>query len=129
MTPGPVEVSPRVLSAMAQPVIYHYYPRFVEFFDETVKKLGQVFQVSGDKHPDVLILQGEGVLGLEASIICTINPGDKVLVFENGPFGKWFGEFVKNVGATPSISIKTPKNSSTKKRQRISLKKIGTPLR
>jgi aspartate aminotransferase-like enzyme len=46
-------------------------------------------------------LQGEGVLGLEASIICSINPGEKVLVFENGPFGKWFGEFVKNVGATP----------------------------
>jgi aspartate aminotransferase-like enzyme len=101
MTPGPVEVSPRVLSAMAQPVIYHYYPGFVEFFEETVEKLGRVFQVSGDKHRDVLILQGEGVLGLEASIICTINPGEKVLVFENGPFGKWFGEFVKNAGATP----------------------------
>ena len=101
MTPGPVEVSPRVLSAMAQPVIYHYYPGFVEFFADAVKKLGQVFQVSGDKHRDVLLLQGEGVLGLEASIACTINPGEKVLVFENGPFGKWFGEFVKNIGATP----------------------------
>jgi aspartate aminotransferase-like enzyme len=101
MTPGPVEVSPRVLSAMAQPVIYHYYPGFVEFFDETVRKLGQVFQVMRDKHCDVLILQGEGVLGLEASVICSINPGEKVLVFENGPFGKWFGEFVKNAGATP----------------------------
>ncbi len=69
MTPGPVEVSPRVLSALAQPVIYHYYPNFVEFFDETTKKMAQVFQVSGDT--DVLILQGEGVLGLEAAVVCT----------------------------------------------------------
>ncbi len=99
MTPGPVEVSPRVLSALAQPVIYHYYPAFVEFFDETVKKMAKVFRVA-DK-TDVLILQGEGVLGLEAAVVCSINPGEKVLVLENGPFGKGFGEFVKNVGGVP----------------------------
>lgn len=99
MTPGPVEVSPRVLSALAQPVIYHYYPAFVEFFDQTVKKMAQVFGVSSET--DVLILQGEGVLGLEASVVCSINPGEKILVLENGPFGKGFGEFVKNVGAIP----------------------------
>ena len=99
MTPGPVEVSPRVLSALAQPVIYHYYPGFVEFFDETVKKMARIFQVSSKT--DVLILQGEGVLGLEASVVCSINPGEKVLVLENGPFGKWFGEFVKNAGGIP----------------------------
>jgi aspartate aminotransferase-like enzyme len=99
MTPGPVEVSPRVLSALAQPVIYHYYPGFVEFFDETVKKMARVFKVSGKT--DVLILQGEGVLGLEAAVACSVNPGDKVLVLENGPFGKGFGEFVKNAGGMP----------------------------
>jgi pyridoxamine--pyruvate transaminase len=99
MTPGPVEVSPRVLSALAQPVIYHYYPGFVEFFDETVKKMTRLFKIS--RGTDVLILQGEGVLGLEAAVVCSVNPGEKVLVFENGPFGKWFGEFVKNAGAVP----------------------------
>ncbi len=99
MTPGPVEVSPRVLSALAQPVIYHYYPGFVEFFDETVKKMTRVFQVSSKT--DVLILQGEGVLGLEAAVVCSINPGEKVLVLENGPFGKGFGAFVKNAGGIP----------------------------
>jgi aspartate aminotransferase-like enzyme len=99
MTPGPVEVSPRVLSALAQPVVYHYYPGFVEFFDETVKKMARVFRTSDDT--DVLILQGEGVLGLEASVVCSVNPGEKVIVLENGPFGKGFGEFVKNAGAVP----------------------------
>ncbi|MDG6905994.1 MAG: alanine--glyoxylate aminotransferase family protein [Nitrososphaerota archaeon] len=98
MTAGPVEVSPRVLSALAQPSIYHYYGGFVEFFEETTRKMARVFQV-GDH--DTLLLQGEGVLGLEASVMCTINPGEKVIVFENGPFGKWFGDYVKNAGARP----------------------------
>ncbi len=98
MTPGPVEVSPRVLSALAQPSVHHYYPKFIELFDSTTDKLSKVF---GTKKENVLILQGEGVLGLEASVACTVNPGDKVLVFENGPFGRWFGEYVSNAGATP----------------------------
>jgi aspartate aminotransferase-like enzyme len=98
MTAGPVEVSPRVLAALSQPSIYHYYHGFIELFEETTKKMAQVFQ-AGDR--DVLILQGEGVLGLEASIACTVNPGEKVIVFDNGPFGKWFGDYVKNAGAEP----------------------------
>jgi aspartate aminotransferase-like enzyme len=101
MTPGPVEVSPRVLSALAEPVIYHYYPGFVEFFDETGKKMARVFQVRKDT--DVLILQGEGVLGLEAAVVCSVNPGEKVLVFENGPFGKAFANFVKNARGVPVL--------------------------
>lgn len=99
MTPGPVEVSPRVLSALAQPVIYHYYPPFVEFFGETVEKVSKIFRVSNDT--SVLILQGEGVIGLEAGVVDTVNPGEKVLVFENGPFGKGFGSFVTNAGGIP----------------------------
>ena len=99
MTPGPVEVSPRVLSALAQPSIYHYYHGFVEFFDETLGKMRQVFKAPSDL--DVLLLQGEGVLGLEAAVKCSINPGEKVVVFENGPFGKWFGDYVKNCGGKP----------------------------
>ncbi len=98
MTAGPVEVSPRVLSALSEQAIYHYYDGFVEFFAETTKKMAKVFRSSNS---DTLILQGEGVLGLESSIVCTINPGEKVLVFENGPFGKWFSDYVKNVGAKP----------------------------
>ncbi|MDG6994526.1 MAG: alanine--glyoxylate aminotransferase family protein [Nitrososphaerota archaeon] len=98
MTAGPVEVSPRVLSALAQPSIYHYYGGFIELFEETTKKMSEIFQA---RDRDTLILQGEGVLGLEASVACTINPGEKVIVFENGPFGKWFGDYVKNAGAEP----------------------------
>lgn len=105
MTPGPVEVSPRVLSAIAQPVIYHYYEGFIEFFEETIKKTSRLFHTDPQ---DTLILQGEGILGLEVAVACTVNPGEKVLVVENGPFGKWFGEFVKNAGGTPVYFSEEP---------------------
>jgi aspartate aminotransferase-like enzyme len=105
MTAGPVEVSPRVLSALAQPTVYHYYPKFIEFFDSTTDKLAKVFRT---KKENVLILQGEGVLGLEASIACTIDPGEKVLVFENGPFGAWFADYVTNAGGNPVFFHEEP---------------------
>ena len=97
MTPGPVEVSPRVLQAMSRPQIYHYYENFVEFFAETTEKMRKIYQTKND----VLILQGEGVLGLEAAVMNTINPGDKVLVLDSGPFGKWFSFYVQNAEGKP----------------------------
>ncbi len=94
MTPGPVEVSPRVLAALSSPQIYHYYPGFIEFYGETAEKVKRVFQT---RH-DVVIMQGEGVLGLEAAVANILNPGDKVVVCDSGPFGKWFGVYVENHG-------------------------------
>jgi aspartate aminotransferase-like enzyme len=99
MTTGPVEVSPGVLAALSQPTTYHYYPKFIELFDATTEKLAKVFRAGGKN--DILIMQGEAVLGLEASIASTINPGEKVLILENGPFGNGFGEYVANAGGTP----------------------------
>jgi pyridoxamine--pyruvate transaminase len=98
MTPGPVEISPRVLAALSQPSIYHYDAGFIELFKECTEKTRKIFD---SRDGDVLLLQGEGVLGLEAAVTCTIDKGESVLVFENGPFGKQFGEYVKNIGAHP----------------------------
>lgn len=94
MTPGPVEVSPRVLSALSKPQIYHYYPGFISFFEETLGKIKEVFQTKYD----TILMQGEGVLGLEAAVANVVEEGDKVLVCDSGPFGKWFGIYVENVG-------------------------------
>lgn len=99
MTPGPVECSPRVLEALSRPQIYHYYPGFVSLFEDTLEKLRKVYQTNGD----VVILQGEGVLGLEASVANVISRGDKVLVCDSGPFGKWFSLYVENYGGIPEL--------------------------
>jgi pyridoxamine--pyruvate transaminase len=103
MTPGPVECSPRVLEALSRPQIYHYYPSFVSFFEDTLEKLRKVYQTK----EDVLILQGEGVLGLEAAVANVVNPGDRVLVCDSGPFGKWFSVYVKNYKAVP-VEVSVP---------------------
>lgn len=102
MTPGPLEVSPRVLSALARPPTYSYYKGFIDLFTETTDKMKRIFQTRSD----VLILQGEGVLGLEAAVANTVDPGDKVLVLDSGPFGKWFGEYVVNFeGRVTEVSV------------------------
>ena len=107
MTPGPVEISPRVLSALARPEVYHYYKGFIDLFAETTEKMKKIYQTKNE----VLIMQGEGVLGLEAAVLNTINPGDKVLVLDNGPFGKWFGIYVENAGGKP-VYLTSPNNEA-----------------
>jgi len=92
MTPGPVEVSPRTLRALSSPITHHYSPGFIDFFQETTQKLKKVFQTK----KDLIIMQGEAVVGLEAAVANILDPGDRVLVLDNGPYGAWFGIYVEN---------------------------------
>ncbi|MBE0478171.1 alanine--glyoxylate aminotransferase family protein [Candidatus Aerophobetes bacterium] len=94
MTPGPVEISPRTLQALSLPVTHHYSPEFIELFQGTVGKLKRIFQTA----KDLIIMQGEAVVGLEAAVANILNPGDRVLVLDNGPYGAWFGIYVENHG-------------------------------
>jgi len=71
---------------------HHYYEGFIDFFAQTTENIKQIFQT----HNEVLILQGEASLGLEAAVMNTVNPGDKVLVLNSGPFGKSFRNYVQN---------------------------------
>lgn len=93
MTPGPTEVSPRVLKALASPLVHHYYGGFIELFDDTINNLKKVYQTKND----VVILQGEGVLALEASVRSILSKGDRLLLLNSGPFGKSFGGYAKGV--------------------------------
>jgi len=92
MTPGPTYVSENVRSAMAQPIINPDIDlQFYEIYKETTTLLQQIMKTEND----VLILDGEGILGLEASCASLIEEGDRVLVLSNGIFGEGFGDFVK----------------------------------
>ena len=94
MTPGPVEVSARTLKALSSPVTHHYSSEFIDIFQETTEKLKKVFQTK----KDLIIMQGEAVVGLEAAVANILDPGDRVLVLDNGPYGAWFGTYVENHG-------------------------------
>ncbi|MBX3069203.1 MAG: alanine--glyoxylate aminotransferase family protein [Thermomicrobiales bacterium] len=91
---GPVEVPERTRRDLSKPVLYHYDPAFKEEFAHTSDLLKQVFRTNYD----VVIMQGEAILGLEAAAASLIQPGDKVLNLVSGVFGKWFEFFIDKFG-------------------------------
>ena len=103
MAAGPVDVTERTLRDMARPVMYHYDPAFIEFFAHTCGLLQQVFRTEYD----VVIMQGEAILGLEAAAASLIQPGDKVLNLVSGVFGKWFQDFIEKYGGE-TIELAVP---------------------
>ncbi|MFN8593039.1 MAG: alanine--glyoxylate aminotransferase family protein [Thermomicrobiales bacterium] len=104
---GPVEVTGQTLREMARPVLYHYDPAFIELFAHTSELLKQVFRTEYD----VVIMQGEAILGLEAAAAGLLSPGDKVLNLVSGVFGKWFEDFIHKYGGE-TIEIAVPYNDA-----------------
>jgi pyridoxamine--pyruvate transaminase len=104
---GPVELSERTLREQSRPVLYHYDPAFIELYERTCRLLQQVFQTQYD----VVIMQGEAVLGLEAAAACLFSPGDKVLNLVSGVFGKWYQLFIEKYGAE-TIELAVPYNEA-----------------
>lgn len=98
MTPGPTYVNEKVRGAMAQEITNpDLDAAFYEFYLETCQQLQKLMHTKNE----VLILSGEGILGLEAACASLIEPGDRVLCIDNGIFGKGFGDFVKMYGGVP----------------------------
>ena len=70
---GPVQVMDQTLRDAARPVLYHYDPAFIEFFAHTSRLAKQVFRTEYD----VVIMQGEAILGLEAAAAGLLSPGTR----------------------------------------------------
>jgi aspartate aminotransferase-like enzyme len=95
MTPGPTFVADSVRKAMAQPITSPIVDdSFFDFYKDTTELLQQIMETKND----VLILNGEGILGLEATCASLTERGDRVLVLSNGIFGEGFGEFIEMYG-------------------------------
>lgn len=88
---GPTMASPRVLAALGSPITYHYDPEFLDAFRRTERKLAEIFVTRND----VLLMQGEAVLGLEAAARALVAPGTAVLNLVSGVFGKGMGHWLK----------------------------------
>jgi pyridoxamine--pyruvate transaminase len=95
LSAGPVAATPRVLGALGSSIVYHYDPAFLERFRATERKLAEVFLTKND----VLLMQGEAVLGLEAAARGLVRPGTRVLNLVQGVFGKGMGYWLKDFGA------------------------------
>ena len=98
LTPGPTELAEATRMAMARPILNPDLDTdFFQFFRELTAKLQRLMHTK----EDVLILNGEGILGLEAAVAALVEPGDEVLVLDNGFFGHGFADFVSMYGGKP----------------------------
>lgn len=97
MGPGPSDVHPRVLSAMARPTVGHLDPTFVDMMDEVKILLRYAFQT---KNTLTMPVSGPGSAGMETCFVNLIEPGDTVVVCQNGVFGGRMKENVERYGAT-----------------------------
>src|SRR5206468_1868907 len=95
LSAGPTMAWPRVLAAQGAQITYHYDPAFIEAFRRTEQKLAEIFLTKSD----VLLMQGEAVLGLEAAARSLVQPGTPVLNLVSGVFGKGMGYWLTGFGA------------------------------
>ena len=95
MGPGPSDVPPRVLQALAAPCIGHLDPYFVSVMDETQRLLRHLFQT---ENALTIPVSGTGSAGLETCFVNLVEPGDEVVVCVNGVFGMRMADVVERLG-------------------------------
>lgn len=97
MGPGPSDVNPRILEAMSRPTIGHLDPEFVDMMDAMKDMLRYAFQTD---YALTMPVSAPGSAGMETCFVNLVEPGDKVLVCQNGVFGGRMKENVERSGAT-----------------------------
>lgn len=96
MGPGPSDVSPRVLSALARPTVGHLDPTFIGMMDEVKSLLQYAFKT---KNTYTMAISAPGSAGMEACFVNLLTPDDTVVVCRNGVFGARMIENVQRIGA------------------------------
>src|SRR3990167_4971074 len=100
MGPGPSLVHPRVLSAMAKPTIGHLDPEFIVMMEQLKQLLQYVFQT---KNSHTLVISGPASAGMEMCFVNLVEPGDKIIVCENGIFGQRMKSMVERCRGIPIL--------------------------
>jgi len=93
--PGPTPCPVDVLQVMSRQMINHRGGEFQQILSDVTAKLKQLFQTKDD----AFLLTGSGTGGLEAAIVNTLSPGDKVLSVAIGVFGERFASIAQQFGA------------------------------
>ena len=97
MGPGPSDVNPRILEAMSRPTIGHLDPVFVDMMDQMKELLRYAFQTRNEL---TMPVSAPGSAGMETCFVNLVQPGDTVIVCQNGVFGGRMKENVERCGAT-----------------------------
>lgn len=92
--PGPSNVPDRILHAIAHPTIDHRGPQFQKISEEVLLGVRRIFKTTGP----VLIFPTSGTGAWEAALMNSLNPGDKILMFETGHFATLWHNMAKKFG-------------------------------
>ena len=93
--PGPIPVPPDILEDMSRPMINHRGPEYKDLLLSATDRLKRVFETEGD----VWIITGSGTAAMEAAVVNTLSPGDKVINATIGVFGNRFTDIASAFGA------------------------------
>jgi pyridoxamine--pyruvate transaminase len=96
LTAGPNDLSADVLAALGSPILYHYDPVFLDRFRRAEAQVREIFRTTSH---EIILMQGEAVLGLEAAARAVVEPGMACLNLVSGVFGKGFGYWLTAIGA------------------------------
>ncbi|MBK8525136.1 MAG: alanine--glyoxylate aminotransferase family protein [Betaproteobacteria bacterium] len=102
--PGPSDMNPRVMTALAQPAIGYLDPAFVTMMEELKELMRYAYQTT---NPLTFPMSGPGSVGMEACFVNLVEPGDKVIVCRNGVFGGRMLENVERCGGVPVVLEET----------------------
>ncbi len=102
--PGPSNVAANVLEAMAQPLVGHLDPSFLEILDQVQAGLRAVFRT---RNRLTLPISGTGSAGMEACLMNLLEPGDRAVVLVQGVFGERMCSVVERIGAE-AVRVEAP---------------------
>jgi aspartate aminotransferase-like enzyme len=94
MTAGPTPLPPAVSQVMAEPLLYHRAPAFVEIYARCLERLPKVFQTGND----VLAFASSGSGAMESAVANLVRPGEPALVASCGKFGERWQELCDAFG-------------------------------
>ncbi len=94
--PGPSDIHPRVLEAMAKPTVGHLDPYYLELMDRLQAMLRTLFQTGNAM---TFAISATGSAGMEATVVNLIEPGDTMAVCINGVFGQRMADVATRAGA------------------------------
>lgn len=97
MGPGPSDVDPRILNALSRPTLGHLDPAFIQLMDEVKSLLQFAFKTDNQL---TMPVSAPGSAGMESVFVNLLEPGDKVIVCQNGVFGGRMQQNVLRCGAT-----------------------------
>jgi serine---pyruvate transaminase len=95
MTAGPTPLPPQVSQVMAEPMLYHRAPAFLDVYARVLGSLKGVFQTSGE----VLLFAASGTGSMESAVANLTRPGERALVASCGKFGERWAELCDAYGA------------------------------